>query len=99
VSPTACTQRRPSRSDADFSARYDAYMTSPEWEAKRRRVLGRVGYLCEGCGARRAVHVHHLTYAHFGDEFLWELVAVCEGCHSRVHGRPIGAGYSVPLEG
>jgi hypothetical protein len=34
--------------------------------------------------ARRA-QVHHLTYAHVGREFLFELVALCEECHERLH--------------
>jgi 5-methylcytosine-specific restriction endonuclease McrA len=44
--------------------------------------------VCEGCREQPASEVHHLTYEHVGEEFLWELEAVCDDCHSRVHGRP-----------
>ena len=33
-----------------------------------------------------ATQAHHLTYEHMGDEFLWELKAVCRPCHERWHG-------------
>lgn len=29
--------------------------------------------------------MHHLTYRHAKREFLFELVAVCQSCHSRLH--------------
>jgi hypothetical protein len=82
---------RRERGRAEWRRRYDAYMNSPEWRAIRGLVLERAGGMCEGCGIRRAVQVHHLTYEHLGDEFLWELRAVCVRCHERVHdkeGRP-----------
>jgi 5-methylcytosine-specific restriction endonuclease McrA len=64
---------------------YDGYLNSPAWRAKRRAVMERAGGICEGCLSRPAVHVHHLTYDHVGDELLWELVAVCDHCHARCH--------------
>jgi hypothetical protein len=51
--------------------------------------MGRANNLCEGCGRRRAAQVHHLTYDHVFDEFLWELIAICDECHSRVHDRDV----------
>lgn len=52
--------------------------------AKRARVLLRAGRKCEGCG-EEATQVHHLTYEHVFEEFLFELIAVCRGCHERLH--------------
>ena len=68
-------------------AEYDEYLHSPEWWELRERVITRAGGRCEGCGKWQAQHVHHLTYAHRGCEFLFELVALCRDCHDRVHGR------------
>lgn len=48
-------------------------------------MLTRDNYLCQGCRVRRATQVHHLTYDHVGNEFLFELVAICETCHTRLH--------------
>lgn len=64
---------------------YEKYINSEEWHMKRRLVLQRAGNKCEGCGLRQAVHVHHREYRNLGDEFLFELVALCQSCHQRIH--------------
>lgn len=66
---------------------YDAYLSNDEWKQKRQKVLRRAGGKCEGCADAAASEVHHTTYAHVGDEFLFELVALCEPCHRRFHSR------------
>lgn len=66
--------------------RYRAYMRGPEWARVRAKVFARAKNACEGCGEAKAHAVHHMTYEHLGAEFLWELVALCEACHARVHG-------------
>ncbi|OJF99976.1 HNH endonuclease [Pararhizobium antarcticum] len=65
---------------------YDDYLKSEAWKAKRRLIFARSGGKCEGCGIASATQVHHLTYAHAKQEFLFELVAVCDACHDRLHG-------------
>lgn len=67
---------------------YNDYLFSKQWEAKRGLVLKRVNNICEGCGVRVATQVHHCTYAHVGNELLFELVAICSICHDRIHGTP-----------
>jgi hypothetical protein len=47
--------------------------------------MKRCGGICEGCGERPVAHIHHLTYEHMGDEFLFELAGVCIPCHHRLH--------------
>lgn len=64
---------------------YNSYLKTPEWHRRRDAVFTRCEGICEGCGINRATQVHHLTYDHAGDEFLFELVAVCSLCHSRLH--------------
>lgn len=71
--------------DGNFWESYNAYLRSPEWATRRRLVMERAQGLCEGCRLQRAAQVHHLTYAHVGAEFLFELVAICKGCHDRIH--------------
>lgn len=71
--------------DATQLRDYDAYILSPEWAERRRRVINRCGNLCEGCGGAPVSDVHHLTYRHFGEEFLFELVGLCRACHERIH--------------
>ena len=68
-----------------FFADYDEYLKSDAWAKRRALVLTRAGGVCEGCGERSATEVHHLTYEHVSKEFLFELVALCEPCHDRLH--------------
>lgn len=66
---------------------YAAYLDTFEWAERRDKVLARADGLCEGCGSAEATQVHHLTYAHVGYEFLFELTAICAACHGRLHGK------------
>lgn len=73
------------QADAEWRRRYDAHMVSPKWRTIRAKVIARAGAICEGCASAPAVQAHHMTYVHMGDEFLWELKAVCKRCHDRFH--------------
>lgn len=64
---------------------YRQYLASNIWREKRWRVMERAGRICEGCGTERATQVHHLTYKRVGREMLFDLVAICDGCHEVVH--------------
>lgn len=66
---------------------YKEYLLSDAWRDKRQRVLARCGGMCEGCRKYRATEVHHLTYKHVGNEFLFELVGLCKKCHEAIHNR------------
>jgi hypothetical protein len=66
---------------------HSEYLASPKWRAKRRAVLQRDKYLCqatlEGC-SQDATQVHHLSYNHWQNEPLFELIAVCAECHESI---------------
>ena len=64
---------------------YDAYLSSPEWQEKRRQVIALCGNKCQACGANPVQHVHHLNYQNLGNEPLSELAGVCESCHRAMH--------------
>ncbi len=81
--------------ESSFFHEYNDYLKSDVWRAKRERVLKRAQGICEGCGIQPASQVHHLTYEHKMEEFLFELVAVCDTCHDRLHA-PKTAGPEVP---
>ena len=68
-----------------FTEFYRSYFQSPEWNAKRELVFKRCGNVCEGCGLSPATEAHHLTYRHFGNELLFELLGLCHACHERIH--------------
>lgn len=65
---------------------YREYLASPEWKRRRQKVIDRAKGICEGCLTQGAEQVHHRTYAHFRNEFAFELLALCEDCHRRWHG-------------
>jgi hypothetical protein len=72
--------------NSDWWKAYKVYLLSPEWAAKRRKILERAKGACEGCGNPAAsMDVHHISYANRFDEFLFELVALCPRCHLRAH--------------
>lgn len=64
---------------------YDDYLRSERWRQFRSLILRRAGGSCEGCLSAPAEHIHHLTYAHRGAEFAFELIALCAACHERIH--------------
>lgn len=68
----------------EWWAKYNAYLCSPEWRARRASVLKRDGGMCQACLERQAGEVHHLTYDHVFNEPLFDLVAVCKSCHDRL---------------
>jgi hypothetical protein len=84
----AYQERRDAERREWFKA-HDEYLATPEWWDKREAVMKRADSLCEGCRAAPAVQVHHLSYEHWRDELLWELVAVCLDCHERAHRRKL----------
>ena len=77
--------RKQKAEGSEWWIKYNAYLKSPEWHALRQKILQRARGVCEGCGAAVPTQVHHTTYAHVFHEFLFELVAVCDGCHGRLH--------------
>jgi 5-methylcytosine-specific restriction endonuclease McrA len=71
--------------DREWWAWYSAYLKTPAWAKRRQLVFDRANGLCEGCRSAAPVHAHHTTYAHVGDELLYELVALCPACHQKAH--------------
>lgn len=69
----------------ELTEKYHAYLQSPEWRAKRLKVLQRDNFICQGCLTEPATQVHHTTYEHIFDEQLFELVSICDCCHKRAH--------------
>lgn len=71
--------------ETDFRREHAKYLLSDTWKAKRAKVLERAKGICEGCLERPATQVHHITYDHWQDELLFELVAICRDCHVKAH--------------
>lgn len=72
-----------------WSELHRAYLHSAEWGAIREKVFERDAHLCQGCRVAPAAVVHHLTYDHWRQELLFELISLCPLCHARVHNREL----------
>ena len=69
------------------NAAYIAYLRTEEWAAKKARIKCNYHY-CQRCKIARTVEIHHLdsNYSNLGNENLRELIGLCKGCHSFIHG-------------
>ncbi len=67
----------------------NGYYDSDQWKQKRKfrlQINDRIHFgLCEVCSKNRATDIHHITYARFGNEWLFDLAAICHGCHESLH--------------
>jgi hypothetical protein len=59
---------------------YFKYLESDDWKKLRMIILERDKYQCQIC-YQQANDVHHLTYAHLKNEYLFELISLCRDCH------------------
>jgi len=56
-------------------------LSKESWERLRRRERGRE---CENCGAREGLHLHHIIpVMSGGTNGEWNLMTLCEECHSK----------------
>jgi 5-methylcytosine-specific restriction endonuclease McrA len=67
-----------------MTPRYQEYLKSDKWKAKRLRVLQRDNFICQKCGDR-AWQVHHKTYERIFNEHPSDLVSLCGDCHKDIH--------------
>lgn len=75
---------------------YEAYINSPQWKRRRASFMAiRGNGSCKICRARSRLHVHHMSYTHFGDEPDEDLVTLCEPHHALVHNFHRGSGMSL----
>lgn len=81
----ALTSAAAERAQPNNREGYADYLRTERWRDLRLRILRRAAGLCEGCLEAPAEQVHHLSYAHRGAEFAFELIALCEPCHERWH--------------
>ena len=83
----------------DQGKRYEAYIASKEWAAKRREYWQQYGRTCKvvDCGSTSDLEVHHHTYARLGDELLTDLVGVCRAHHEEIHAQHTALDRQVSL--
>ena len=82
------------RKDGKLS--YHDQLDTAEWQKRRKRILKRDDFMCQGCGCdglddhSPTLHVHHRIYIdgyapwEYHDNFL---VTLCNECHTETHAR------------
>lgn len=84
------TEEADAVASGDWWDRYDAHIASERWRNTRRRVFKRDGCTCQICLNAKATQVHHLDYSRVPNEYMTDLLSVCDACHIRLH--PDGGG-------
>lgn len=65
---------------------YKTYMQSPLWEKRKNRYWQKYKKICEACGKKKYVTLHHQIYNNnYGDEPDDEVTALCHECHHNFH--------------
>jgi len=58
------------------------------WKIQRERALERDGYICQVCGSRESLIVHHMVPIRMGGTHsLDNLMTLCRSCHNRWEGK------------
>jgi 5-methylcytosine-specific restriction endonuclease McrA len=67
-----------------FREEYIKHLKSQYWYEFRKSNLKNH---CQSCGSKYRLDLHHLTYAHFGNEKQYpkDVISLCRSCHDRVH--------------
>lgn len=64
--------------------RYQDYIASPKWRAKREQRLQIDGYRCRALGCTTDLEVHHVTYDSLYMERMEDLITFCRECHAAI---------------
>lgn len=73
---------------------YRRYLLSPHWLRFRELVYLAAGYRCVQCGwaqqpgEKWRLEVHHVSYAHLGEEHPEDVTVLCDRCYDTTHGLP-----------
>ncbi len=62
----------------------NVYLKSEHWK-NLRKAKKRVCPVCEICGAKRKLDVHHKNYRNIYDVLLEDLQVLCRRCHKKHH--------------
>ena len=69
----------------DFRSKYKNYLQSDDWRKKREELFLERGKVCEKCGSKENIQVHHLRYRNLFNEKLEDLQVLCKPCHMEEH--------------
>lgn len=62
---------------------YERYLQSEKWKSLRAKRIQMDGGVCNICGSKQNLQVHHLNYNYF--DTTDNLITLCENCHHDIH--------------
>lgn len=66
---------------------YKEYLETEHWQGLRKMKLRQSHGRCQLCDQTNVIlHVHHKCYDRLGQEYLTDLIVLCEQCHKKYHG-------------
>jgi 5-methylcytosine-specific restriction endonuclease McrA len=67
---------------------YEGYLKTEHWKDARADAIYRADYKCQLCSEKdRQLQVHHNNYECLGNEGYSDMIALCDQCHARHHGK------------
>lgn len=69
----------------EVGSRYERYIHSDSWVARRALYFRTHDRKCLRCESREKIHLHHMTYERMGAELDEDMIPLCEPCHALVH--------------
>jgi len=66
---------------------YSQYLQTDHWLNFRISILSERP-VCEHCGAKSVLNIHHETYERLGREEPTDVLVLCRDCHCKIHGIP-----------
>jgi len=73
---------------------YQHYLRSRDWAGTRALAIHRADGMCQVCGERHHLEVHHKSYQRLGNEERGDLIVLCGSCHAKVHEKPERTSWS-----
>jgi len=65
----------------------NAYYKTEHWRERRKEALEDSDNMCDECGSKNNLQVHHKNYFSLFREEDDDLVVLCKSCHEDLHGR------------
>ena len=68
-----------------MNTNYYRYLHTKRWRRKRKEAIKEKGAVCEDCGRKFKLQIHHKTYKNIFREKLSDLEILCKECHKDRH--------------
>jgi 5-methylcytosine-specific restriction endonuclease McrA len=65
--------------------KYQDYLNSPIWKDKTEWIKEVFNFICQECGSKKNLQVHHLNYDSLGNENQHDVTLLCKKCHKKAH--------------